>query len=109
MKKFAIASLLAVVAAASFAQSPAAEAPFAKKHPRRAEVNHRLATQNKRIHHEVKEGDLTKAQAANLHREDRAIHKEEHRMVARNGGYITKQQQHKLNQQENQVSAQIGK
>lgn len=109
MKKFAIASLLAVVAAASFAQSPAAEATFAKKHPRRAEVNHRLAMQNKRIHHEVKEGDLTRAQAANLHREDRAIHREENRMVARNGGYITKQQQNTLNQQENQVSTQIGK
>jgi hypothetical protein len=108
MKKVVIASLLAVVAAASFAQSPAAETPFAEKHPRRAEVNHRLVKQNQRIHHEVKEGDLTRAQAATLHRDDHAIRREEGRMTARNGGYITKQEQHTLNQQENQISAQIG-
>ncbi len=80
-----------------------------KNHPRREQVNERLANQNKRIHQEVKEGDLTKAQAAKLHREDRAIRKEERTMARLNHGHITKAEQKALNQQENQVSKQIGK
>src|ERR1700756_1295667 len=80
-----------------------------KNHPRREQVNERLAKQNKRIHQEVKEGDLTKAQAAKLHREDRAIRKEERTMASTNHGHITKAEQKALNQQENQVSKQIAK
>ena len=80
-----------------------------KNHPRREQVNERLAKQNKRIHQEVKEGDLTKTQAAKLHREDRAIRKEERTMASTNHGHITKAEQKALNQQENQVSKQIGK
>ena len=80
-----------------------------KNHPRREQVNERLANQNKRIHQEVKEGDMTKAKAARLHREDRAIRKEERTMARTNHGHITKAEQKALNQQENQVSKQIGK
>lgn len=108
MKNVVIASLLVLVAGASFAQVPA-ETKFDKTHPRRAEVNHRLANQDRRIHHEVKEGEMTKAQAAKLHREDRSIRKEERIMASQNGGHITRQEQRTLNQQENKVSAQIGK
>ena len=80
-----------------------------KTHPRREQVNNRLANQNKRIHQEVKQGEITKAQAAKLHREDRAIRKEERTMASTNHGHITKAEQKALNQQENQVSKQIGK
>lgn len=108
MKKIAIASLLAVAAAASFAQAPA-PGQFDQTHPRRAEVNQRLANQDRRIHREVKEGEMTKARATRLHRKDRRIRKEERLMASQNGGHITKQEQRALNQQENKVSAQIGK
>ncbi len=80
-----------------------------EKHPRRAEVNGRLDNQNRRINQEVRDGDMTKAQAAKLHREDRQIRQEERDMAAQNGGHITKQEQQTLNQQENSVSKQIGK
>jgi hypothetical protein len=80
-----------------------------KNHPRREQVNNRLANQNKRIHQEVKEGEMSKAKAARLHREDRAIRKEERAMASTNHGHITKAEQKALNQQENQVSKQIGK
>jgi hypothetical protein len=86
-----------------------ADTQWQKTHPRREQVNNRLANQNKRIHQEVKEGELTKAQAAKLHREDRAIRKEERTMASTNHGHITKAEQKALNQQENQVSKQIGK
>ncbi len=80
-----------------------------KDHPRRHEVNHRLNNQNKRINNEVKEGEISKGQAANLHKEDHQIRQEERAMASQNGGHITKQEQKTLNQQENAVSNQIGK
>jgi hypothetical protein len=87
----------------------AAEGQFNKDHPRRAEVNKRLNNQNKRINKEVKEGEITKGQAAKLHKEDHQIRKEERIMASQDGGHITKQEQKTLNQQENAVSKQIGK
>jgi hypothetical protein len=79
-----------------------------EKHPRRAEVNQRLENQDRRIDREVKEGDMSKAEAGKLHREDRHIRAEERQMAAENGGHITKAEQRKLNRQENAVSKQIG-
>lgn len=99
-----------VVAAALLlvsANVPAATA-WQKAHPRRAEVNHRLVNQNERIHNQVKDGDLTHAQAAQLHTEDHQIRQEERAMASQNGGHITKPEQRVLNQQENAVSQQIG-
>jgi len=81
---------------------------WAAKHPRRAQVNSRLNNQNKRIQNEVKEGDLTKKQAAGLHKEDHQIRREERAMASQNNGHITKSEQKVLNQQENKVSKQIG-
>jgi hypothetical protein len=110
-KALILASVLSVVAFSSFAQAPAHEqkdTQFQKTHPRREQVNHRLANQNKRIKQEVKEGDMSKAQAAHLHQEDHQIRQEERLMASQNGGHITRQEQKTLNQQENKVSRQIG-
>ena len=85
------------------------ETKWQKEHPRRTEVNSRLANQDKRINKERKEGEITKAQAHQLHAEDHAIRQEERSMASNNGGHITKTEQRALNQQENQVSQQIGK
>ncbi len=85
-----------------------AESNWAKNHPRRAQVNKRLANQNRRIRNERKGGEITKSQAKNLHQEDHAIRQEERDMASQNGGHITKQEQGVLNQQENKVSRQIG-
>ncbi|HTN95193.1 MAG TPA: hypothetical protein VMJ33_11480 [Gallionella sp.] len=93
------------VATSSFAN----EEHFDKTHPRRAEVNDRLKNQDKRIHKEVKEGEMSKSEAAKLHKEDRHIRKEERMMASQNGGHITKREQKTLNHQENEVSQQIGK
>lgn len=87
----------------------AEEGKWEKHHPRRDQVNDRLEKQNKRINHEVKEGELTKKQASELHKDDRQIRQEEHDMASQNKGHITKEEQKTLNQQENQVSKEIGK
>ena len=71
-------------------------------------LNQRLANQNRRIHNEVKEGEMSHAQAAQLHRDDRKIRQEERDMAAQNAGHITKLEQRALNQQENAVSRKIG-
>jgi hypothetical protein len=99
----------ATVALAGLASNAMADTQWQKNHPRREQVNNRLANQNKRIHQEVKEGEISKGQAAKLHREDHNIRKEERAMASTNHGHITKTEQKALNQQENQVSRQIGK
>jgi hypothetical protein len=102
-------ALLSVLAVASVGSAVAAESQWAKDHPRRAEVNQRLNNQDKRINKERKEGEITKGQAAQLHKQDRQIRGEERAMASQNGGHITKQEQRTLNQQENAVSREIGK
>lgn len=97
-------SLTAFLVAALSLSAQAQSGP----HPRRMEVNRRLANQNRRIGAEVREGDLTRRQANGLHREDRQIRQEERDMSSQNGGHLTRQEQRTLNQQENQVSRRIG-
>jgi hypothetical protein len=94
--------------AAAMATSAVADTTWQQNHPRREQVNNRLATQDARIHNQVKQGDRTKGQAARLHKDDRQIRGEERAMASQNSGHITKQEQKTMNQQENRVSAQIG-
>lgn len=84
-----------------------AATPWQYEHPRRAEVNERLAVQNYRIDRDVARGTISPRQGAYMHREDRAIRGEERRMAAANGGTITRGEQRMLNRQENAVSRQI--
>jgi len=93
---------------AGLAGNAFAETNWQKNHPRRTEVNKRLANQNRRIHNDVKDGDMSKAKAAQLHHEDHQIRHEERDMASQDGGHITKPEQRVLNQQENGVSKQIG-
>ena len=99
------AAVLAIVGGSS---TSFADTQWQKEHPRREQVNNRLNNQNRRIHDEVKAGDLTHTQAAQLHKDDRQIRQEERDMASQNGTHITKQEQRTLNQQENGVSKQIG-
>lgn len=110
MKTRKIAALIGTVAlfACATASAQAEETQWQKDHPRRTEVNSRLKNQNARIHNEVKSGQISKGQAAQLHQEDHQIRQEERDMASQNGGHITKSEQRTLNQQENGVSKQIG-
>ena len=99
--------LVGAAASSAMAAEPKDNA-WQKTHPRREQVNHRLALQNQRIRTEVKEGDLTRPQAAALHRDDRQIRREERLMARQHGSHITKLEQKTLNQQQSAVSHQIG-
>jgi hypothetical protein len=105
-KQILIAAMLSTLGLAAMAQAPASTWDAA--HPRRAEVNARLAHQNQRIQKEVASGQITPAQGARLHHEDHQIRQEERAMASQNGGHITRAEQRALNQQENKVSHQIG-
>jgi len=98
----AIVSLAALVGTTA-----SAETTWQKNHPRRTQVNRRVANQNRRIHNDVKDGTLNKAQASNLHREDHQVRQEERDMASQNGGHIAKAEQGVLNQQENGISREI--
>lgn len=105
----ALTVLVMSMSLAGVASSALAETKWEQSHPRRDQVNDRLANQNRRIRTEVAEGEMSKGEAAKLHREDRQIRGEERAMARQNNGHITKQEQRTLNQQENAVSRQIGK
>ena len=105
----AIVFVISFAFVGSVVSAAVAETQWERNHPRRDQVNDRLANQNRRIHRELKQGEITKRQARQLHRDDRAIRQEERDMAKLNGGHITKGEQKVLNQQENGVSHQIGR
>ncbi|HKX10486.1 MAG TPA: hypothetical protein VJN67_19970 [Stellaceae bacterium] len=100
---------VAGVFAIGIAGSAMADTPWQKTHPRREQVNNRLKWQNHRINNEYKEGEITKQQANQLHKQDYQIRQEERDMASQNNSHITKLEQHTLNQQENEVSRDIGR
>src|ERR1700758_2634696 len=106
VSKFSMIALAVVTLGSSFTAASANEWQFF--HPRRAEVNDRLAYQNFRINRGEASGRITPYQAQQLHAEDHAIRAEERAMAGINGGYITPAEQRALNQQENVVSRRIG-
>ena len=102
--------LLAMIAFLGFSSGTfAQDGKWAKRHPRRDQINDRLANQNKRINEEVKEGDMTKNKARELRERDKSVRMEERRMAKKNDGHLTKEQQERLNKRENNISKGIGK
>ena len=102
--------ILVAVMGVGLALSGAASASagtWQDNHPRRVEVNHRLANQDMRINRNLHEGNISLREAARLHREDRMIRREERRDAAFHGGHITRFEQARLNHQENRVSGKI--
>jgi hypothetical protein len=85
----------------------ASAAPWDQTHPRRAEVNHRLSHQDRRIDHELRTGKITFRQAAMLHREDHMARRDERFDARFDRSHLTRADQRSLNQDENGISGQI--
>src|ERR1700758_45570 len=109
MTKILIAVLALLLSSAAFAANPGnpTGGKFAKKHPRRNEVNTRVKNQRSRINKDEKSGKLTAGQAKQLKANDRAIKQQEHADVKANGGHLTKGEQKQFNQEENANSKMI--
>lgn len=103
-----ITAALAVTMVAGAASAAGAQTRWQAHHPRRVEVNHRLANQNRRIAMERREGEINGRQAAALHAQDRGIRAQERFDASRNGGHLTRGEQRRLNREENGVSREIG-
>ena len=108
-KKNALLVVMGLMLAGSAATGASAETRWQADHPRRVEVNHRLANQNVRIREERRAGDISAAKARRLHIADRHIRREERRFARHDGGHLTRAEQHRLNRQENRVSQRIGR
>ena len=102
-------ALLCALALGALAPAAHAAGSWERAHPRRDQVIDRTQHLNARIRHERHEGELTAAQARNLHAQVRNTRLEQRSMARSNGGYITKAQQAGLNQQENAISRQVGR
>jgi hypothetical protein len=68
-------SIAVLLAAMVLTSSTYAEGRWGHNHPRRAEVNHRLANQNRRIDNKVEDGKMSKGEADKLHHEDHQVRK----------------------------------
>jgi hypothetical protein len=102
-----IFAALALAVAGLGATAASADTPFQASHPRRAEVNARLAHENFRIHRELRAGLISPRRAHILHREVRSIRLQEQAFAQGQNGRITRHQQRLLNHEENAVGAQI--
>jgi hypothetical protein len=95
-------------AAGAFVAAGSASAnPWDWHHPRRAEVNHRLAMQDHRINRDFRDGRISLRQVRYLHGEDRMVRRQERFDARFDHGHITRADQRGLNQNENGVSHQI--
>jgi hypothetical protein len=108
IKTNAILAAIGVAITLGAAGAASADTPWQAHHPRRVEVNHRLANQFHRIRQERREGVLTAGQSARLHRADYRIRMQERRFARHDGGHLTRAEQVRLNHEENRVSGRIG-
>ncbi|SOE80604.1 hypothetical protein SAMN05446927_3838 [Caballeronia arationis] len=83
----------------TFAGAASAATNWDALHPRRAEVNSRLANQDRRIHEEVRRGEITHSEPARLHRAEEQIRREERWMASHDGGHIIRSEDRALNRQ----------
>jgi small-conductance mechanosensitive channel len=90
------------------AASASADTNWQANHPRREEVNDRLARQNHRITVERRDGELTRGQAHALRVRDRTIRAQERVLASEHHGRLTRGEQRRLNREENGVGRRIG-
>jgi hypothetical protein len=97
-----------VVALAGAAGTASAATPWQNHHPRRVEVNHRLANQFHRINYERRTGQIGPVKAYRLHLADRRIRIQERWFARHDHGHLTRAEQARLNHREDRVSHRIG-
>lgn len=103
-----LTAVAATLSLACLAAPAMAQTAWQAHHPRRVQVNGRLANQNGRIHREVKAGEMSPAKAARLHAADHRIRMQERRMASRHDSHLTRREDARLNREENHVSRRIG-
>jgi hypothetical protein len=103
-----IAASLVLTGLGSFSAEASAHG-WKRSHPARVHINHRIARQQVRITHQVRQGDMSRSEARGLRGDLRSVRHQE-RAYARandNNGHLTGPQVRDLNQQLNQTSRDI--
>ena len=108
-KTIMLAAMGVAIAGGAVATTANAETPFQATHPRRVEVNHRLAVENMRIHQERREGLISVRKAARLHRQVHMVRKEERIDARFDRSHLTRADQRVLNHQENHVNRELNR
>jgi hypothetical protein len=104
-----LTAVAATVSLACLAAPAMAQTPWQARHPRRAQVDARLRTQDARIDAQLRTGQVTPARAARLHEADQRIRAHEQHMAAMHGGHISADDQARLNAEEDRLSHRIGR
>jgi len=109
LKTIMLAAMGVAIAGGAVATNANAETRFQATHPRRVEVNNRLAVQNLRIRQARREGLISPRKAALLHAQDHAIRREERIDARFNHSHLTRGEQHAMNRQENRVNRELNR
>jgi hypothetical protein len=99
-KRNALLSLMGLLIAGSAVTGASAQ----DVHPRRDQVNDRIAHQHERIREARREGEMTPRRAARLHRAEFKVRMQERRDARFHHGHITPAEQRHLNGEENRIS-----
>ena len=105
--KTTLVAALVGVSAVGAATAASAETRWDASHPRQHEVFNRVAHEEHRVIRDRHEGLISRGQATHLLRADHRIAREDRRMALRNGGHISRGEQHALNRQENAVGRRL--
>jgi hypothetical protein len=84
-----------------------AESVWERNHPRRDQVNDRVANQFHRINQERREGELSRGQARAMRLQERGVLAEERADARLHGGHITRVEQAQLNRDLNGIGHEI--
>jgi hypothetical protein len=84
-----------------------AESVWNRNHPRRTEVNHRIANQEHQIRHDMRDGQLSRGQGRALLAQDRAVRADERADAHLDGSHITRNEQAQLNGDLNAIHNEI--
>ena len=108
-KTIMLAAMGVAIAGGAVATTANAETPFQATHPRRVEVNHRLAVETMRIHQERREGLISARKADRLHRQVRMVRHEERTDARFDRSHLTRADQRVLNHRENRVNRELNR
>ena len=89
------------------AAGAASASPWEMHHPRRVEVNQRLAHIDHRIGMERRDGELTRGQARDLRREDAGLRGQERFLASHDRSHLTRANYRHLNREEDHLSRQV--
>ncbi|THD81263.1 MAG: hypothetical protein E7812_05060 [Phenylobacterium sp.] len=106
LKRTALVAVLGALAAGATVSAASAQ-PLDPGHPRQSEVLARAAHQRAEIRRDERTGRISHAKAHRLLVADRRVAMRDHRLSRHNGGYISRAEQHRLNQRENQLGGRI--